>query len=243
MGLNLCPWARMAARDGLLQYVDCRAMDAAGVSACVVEEAIRLEHHGKRAWATTLVLCSAVDEWISDFAKFDQWLDNCPELIALDDTTAFVAFHPDFRRWYGLAEGYGPGSRVMSYYEEVNGERSSTTLPAVILTAEPDVVGTRRVGVRFQDDGVEQWVPLEWLLPPALAEAPLLDNWMHRAPCPAVHLIRRYDLDALRHAEGSEEMVVKVHRRNSKLVSTLGEEGMRAVAAGHKFGVEGRNEL
>ena len=53
--------------------------------------------------------------------------------------------------------------------------------------------------VFMQDDGVVQWVPIEWLQLGTSYDL-LLDNVLHQAPYPTVHLIRR---DALK--GGSED--------------------------------------
>ena len=53
----------------------------------------------------------------------------------------------------------------ISSSQEMDGEKSKKALPAIIESMDPKKVGVRRIGVRFVDDGVLQWVPADWLTP------------------------------------------------------------------------------
>jgi len=185
-------------------------------------EAAKLCRQGAAPWTTSMVVCPRVAHWSTDFAAFDAWVSGSRELDDLEGAVSLVTFHPNFERWRELAPGVGPGSTVLSHYEEPDGRRSQRTLPAVIVTTDPQVVGARRVGVRFLDDNVEQWVPLDWLGFRSLSCKPLPDNWMHRAPHPTVHLIRRRDLWRVREADGGYETVAEVQVRNSRRIQELG---------------------
>mmetsp|Transcript_103215 Transcript_103215/g.291453 ORF Transcript_103215/g.291453 Transcript_103215/m.291453 type:complete len:309 (-) Transcript_103215:53-979(-) len=213
--LGLCPWATQAARAGRVGYKVCTASEPDDVVRGIRAEAVRLSRRGVPALATTLVVCPYVSAWARDFSAFDDWVARNPKLDDLDDIVSLVAFHPHFARWHALAPSTCIGSRVLAHYEEQGGGRSSRPLPAVVVSVDPTVVGVRRIGLRFVDDGVEQWVPTEWLRPPATADDLLHDNWMHRAPYPTIHLIRRPDLSAIRGSEGSYESLAELQLRNS----------------------------
>ena len=49
--------------------------------------------------------------------------------------------------------------------QEMDGEKSKKALPAIVESMDPKKVGVRRIGLRFLDDGVLQWVPADWLTP------------------------------------------------------------------------------
>ena len=66
-----------------------------------------------------------------------------------------------------------------------------------------------------QDDGVAQWVPVEWLDEGTAGGALLLDNVLHRAPHPTTHLIRREDLESVKRCYGD---VASLLERNSQYI-------------------------
>lgn len=217
---------------GAVRYVACPGEQTADIARALRAEAVRLNRRGAPAWATSLVVCPNVRTWAADFSTFDAWVSTSCELDDLEEAVSLVAFHPAFERWHALAVDVGLGSKVLAHYEECDGERSKRPLPAVITSVDPQVVGARRVGVQFLDDGVEQWLPLEWLGAPALSAEPLPDNWMHRAPHPTVHLIRRRDLRAVREASGGYGVVADLQLRNSRRAGALGWGRLWALARG-----------
>lgn len=178
-----------------------------------------------KSWSTSLVVCAEVAEW-QDFPTFDRWVSN--SLQDLEELVGLVVFHPRFSRWPSLPAEMVEGSRVMAFYQECDGRRSRRALPATVESLDETRVGTRRVGVRFLDDGVVQWVPIEWLKD--LDPAPKVDNVLHQAPHPTVHLIRRADLDAVK---ASYDDVAKLLARNASYLRSLEDlEDTQRQAAG-----------
>ena len=70
------------------------------------------------------------------------------------------------------------------HYEQFDGEKSAKALPATVECMDPEKVGVRRIGVRFVDDNVLQWVPQDWLSATWKTGELLSDNQMHQAPFP-----------------------------------------------------------
>eukprot|EP00927_Polykrikos_kofoidii_P059703 TRINITY_DN54842_c0_g1_i1.p1 TRINITY_DN54842_c0_g1~~TRINITY_DN54842_c0_g1_i1.p1 ORF type:complete len:435 (-),score=49.70 TRINITY_DN54842_c0_g1_i1:173-1477(-) len=262
LGLGLCPWASQAARSDLIRFVTCEARRPNEVARFVYAEAASLVDVGTPSLSTTLIACPSVVVWRSDFERFETWVTKSPLLDRLERVVALVAFHPIFSRWRDLATaGVTRGGVVLSHFEEEDGERSTRVLPAEVLELDPAVVGVRRVGLRFLDDGVEQWVPQEWIISsvgsgkplsrgmgtnPALRsrrrrknggnvglpsdeEAPerylLADNWMHRAPWPTIHLIRRADLDTLQNSIGHCDSLAALQAANSRRMAAAAASG------------------
>ncbi|CAE8689770.1 unnamed protein product [Polarella glacialis] len=228
LGLGLCPWAARAAQKGTLRYMTCSEENPLAVASFIRSEAVRLQGRRLPPLSTSLVVCPRVPEW-KDFKTFDSWVTN-GQVEDLEDMVSLVVFHPAFERWHALSPELVPGSHVRAYFEEADGQRSSGALPAVVQSLDPGVVGARRVGLKFLDDGAEQWVPQEWLSPPAVSQEPLPDNWMHRAPHPTVHLIRRRDLEAVRNAEGGYDAVAAVQAKNSRCLRHLSQDELHRLA-------------
>merc|ERR1712032_1733111 len=97
------------------------------------------------------------------------------------------------------------------------------------INTDPEAVGARCIRLLFLDDGVEQSVPLDWVLPPAMGNTPLADNWMHRAPVPTVHMIRRRDLCLIRETKGSYDAVVNLQVDNSARCAALGAQHLEEI--------------
>jgi len=230
LGLGLCPWASRAAAGGAVRYLSCLEERPVLVARFLRAEAKSLCCRSSAPWATSLVVCPRVAAWNSDFKTFDAWVSKSPDLDDLEDLVALVAFHPAFRRWHALADHVSVGSVVLAHFEEEDGERSRRPLQATVVTTDAAIVGARRVGVRFLDDGTEQWVPSDWLVGSAHSEVPLPDNWMHRAPHPTVHLIRRCDLNSIRESAEGYEVVADVQLRNSSRLATLGWDKLSEIA-------------
>ncbi|CAK9028659.1 unnamed protein product [Durusdinium trenchii] len=203
---GFCPWAFNSAKLDEIHYLECSATSQQQVATFLRSEARRLA--SARPWTTSLVVCREVKEW-EDFDAFDAWVLN--SMHDLDELVGLVVFHPYFARWPSLAADVVEGRQVTSYYEESDGRKSSKALPATVQCLDPKRVGVRRIGLRFLDDGVVQWVPIEWLQ--GCGGVPLLDNVLHQAPHPTIHLIRREDLDSVK--EGSYGTVASLLRRNS----------------------------
>jgi len=220
--LGLCPWAAKALRHERVRYITCEATRPDLVARVVRGEAKKLRRGYAQLWATTLVVCPHA--WPDDFAGFDDWISNSSDLNGLDDMVSLVGFHPQFERWHALDPSVAPGSRVVSHFEETDGRRSWRPLPAQVLTTDAQTVGARRISIRFADDGVEQWVPLEWVLRPAITDVPVPDNFMHRSPSPVIHLIQRRDLEDVRNAAGGYDRVAALQIRNHQVMNSLTKE-------------------
>ncbi|CAE7319011.1 Dynlt1 [Symbiodinium natans] len=217
---GLCPWAQLAEQSKVVTYLTCEATTPAAVGTAVRAEAARLVSR-RVPWATSLVVCPHVVPWQEDFRVFDDWVARSNHLDDLEDLVSLVAFHPRFARWHALDPSVTEGTQVTSHYEEVDGEKSKRALPAVVECLDPKQVGVRRIGIRFIDDGVLQWVPMDWLSPSWKAAELLADNQMHQAPFPTVHLIRRKDLASVRCSKDGYEVVASIQARNSQHLSKL----------------------
>ena len=106
-------------------------------------------------------------------------------------------------------------------------EKSQGVHLAKIIETGGSNFGKRKVKVEFEEDGREQYVPIDWLMSDAdgtmLPEGELLpDNAMHRAPYPTIHLIRNVDLASL-----CARDVSRVKRKNAQLMERLGWDGIR----------------
>ncbi|CAE7396047.1 Dynlt1 [Symbiodinium sp. CCMP2456] len=217
---GLCPWAQLAQQADVITYLSCEATTPSAVGSVVRSEARRLARR-RVPWATSLVVCPRVLSWRDDFHAFDAWVARSNHLDDLEDLVSLVAFHPRFARWHTLASSVTPGAQVCSHYEEVDGEKSRKALPAIVESMDPKEVGVRRIGLRFLDDGVLQWVPSDWLTPAWKTAELLVDNQMHQAPFPTVHLIRRKDLASVKSSTGGYEVVASLQARNSQYLQKL----------------------
>ena len=238
IGLGLCPWAGKSLRSKRLRIVACDAHLIKGARTCVLEEAKRLcECSASEEWTTTLVVCPRVSEWQDDFDPFDRYvqsfngdessLDNETTDDEVLDQITLVAFHPKFTRWHALPQNIGVESLVHCHRGMCGFEKSKDLYSAKIIETEGSNFGRRKVKVRFDNDGKEQFVPIDWLISDqdgnSLAKGEALpDNAMHRAPYPTVHLIRNTDL-ALLFARN----VSRVKRKNAQLMERLGWDGIR----------------
>ena len=127
---------------------------------------------------------------------------------------------------------------VVAHFD-AGGHRSPRAERAVVTSTDPEVVGARRVGLRFAAGGVEQHVPMAYVRSGAGIPGPLLpDNAMHRAPLPAVHLLRRRDLAAVAAALPGDELAA-LELRNAARVRALSWEGLAALAAGARPAEQG----
>lgn len=238
IGLGLCPWAGKSLRLDRLRIVVCDAHLIPDVRTCFLEEAKRLcEHSASEEWTTTLVVCPNVPEWQEDFKNFDRYVQMCKDSVigskqseenfqALDQLT-LVVFHPNFTRWYALPQNIDVGCIVHSHRGMCGFEKSDDVHLAKIIETEGSNFGRRKVKVRFDDDGKEQYVPIDWLVSdgdgnPLAKGGPLPDNAMHRAPYPTIHLIRNADLASL-----CARNVSRVKRKNAQLMERLGWDGIR----------------
>ncbi|CAK9102825.1 Glycerol uptake facilitator protein [Durusdinium trenchii] len=235
-----------------IHYLECSATSQQQVATFLRSEARRLA--SARPWTTSLVVCREVKEW-EDFDAFDAWVLN--SMHDLDELVGLVVFHLYFARWPSLAADVVEGRQVTSYYEESDGRKSSKALPATVQCLDPKRVGVRRIGLRFldrgkrkrlknrgmsgtpMDDGVVQWVPIEWLQ--GCGGVPLLDNVLHQAPHPTIHLIRREDLDSVK--EGSYGTVASLLRRNSDYLREVDPLNGKPLALDHLLGVSRLQEM
>ena len=234
IGLGLCPWAGKSLRLDRLRIVVCDAHLIQDVRTCVLEEAKRLcGYSASEEWTTTLVVCPRVSEWQDDFDPFDRYVqsfkdgDTSEVHSEILDQLTFVAFHPNFTRWHALPHNIGVGSLVCCHRGMCCFEKSKGLHLAKVITTGGCNFGRRKVKVRFENDGKEQFVPIDWLIsdgdgnPLAKGEA-LPDNVMHRAPYPTIHLIRNTDLASL-----CARNVSRVKRKNAQLMERLGWDGIR----------------
>ena len=238
IGLGLCPWAGKSLRLDRLRIVVCGAHLRNDVRTFVLEEAKRLcEHSASEQWTTTLVVCPNVPEWQEDFESFDRYVrtykdgvigsQQSEEGFEVLDQLTLVAFHPNFTRWYALPQNIDVGCIVHCHRGMCGFEKSNDVHLAKIIETEGSNFGRRKVKVRFDDDGKEQYVPIDWLVSdgdgnPLAKGEPLPDNAMHRAPHPTIHLIRNEDLSSL-----CARNVSRVKRKNAQLMERLGWDGIR----------------
>ena len=234
IGLGLCPWAGKSLRSKRLRIVACDAHLIKGARTCVLEEAKRLcECSASEEWTTTLVVCPRVSEWQDDFDPFDRCVqsfkdgDTSEVHSEILDQLTLVAFHPKFTRWHALPYNIGVESLVYCHRGMCGFEKSKDLYSAKIIETEGSNFGRRKVKVRFDNDGKEQYVPIDWLMSDrdgnSLAKGEALpDNVMHRAPYPTIHLIRNTDLASL-----CARNVSRVKRKNAQLMERLGWDGIR----------------
>ena len=242
IGLGLCPWAGRSLRLDRLRIVACEEMLPSDVGLFVRGEARRLTEASTPEWSTTLVVCPHVPEWQDEFDNFDGYVrtfkaEQKDILASKDDKSddkfdpnetsrleqlTLVAFHPKFIRWRALPSNIGVGSVVHSHRGMCGFEKSLNLYLATIIETASSCFGKRKVKVRFEDDGKEQYVPIDWLTSdeddsPLPKGEQLPDNAMHRAPYSTIHLIRNADLAAL-----CARDVSRVKRKNAQLFSKLG---------------------
>lgn len=221
---GLCPWAALSLSRGLVRFLTAPAETPVDAARFVCAEAVRLSD-SRAELATTLVACPHVPTFHS-FPVFERWASSqARRLRAHQVKVSLVVFHPEFQRWGGQL--LRVGQTVRAHFERSGGGRSETTEVAEVFETDEAKVGVRRVGVRFLEDGAEQWVPIEWI-----CSAPssrnltrsseedgdnfLPDNKMHRTGIPTVHLIRAEDLKRVREGEGGYERVQEVLLRNAR---------------------------
>ena len=235
IGLGLCPWAGKSLRLDRLRIVVCDAHLMKDVRTCVLGEAKRLCETSPESeeWTTTLVVCPHVPDWRDDFEIFDRYVQTFEDRETREarsetlDQLALVAFHPNFTRWHALPHNVGVGSLVYCHRGMCGFEKSRDLHLAKVITTGGSNFGRRKVKVRFDDDGKEQFVPIDWLISdgdgnPLAKGEPLPDNTMHRAPYPTIHLIRNTDLASL-----CARNVSRVKRKNAQLMERLGWDGIR----------------
>ena len=246
IGLGLCPWAGRSLRLDRLRIIVCDDLSPRDVGLFVRGEAQRLTEASVPEWSTTLVVCPHVPEWQDEFDIFDEYVQTFkaeqkdilanvdekaddksdPSEIDMLEQLTLVAFHPRFIRWRALPSNIGVGSAVISHRGMCGFEKSSCPYLATIIETENLYFGKRKIKVRFEDDGKEQYVPIDWLTSdedgsPLSQGEPLPDNGMHQAPYPTIHLIRDTDLSALRARD-----VSRVKRKNAQLFSRIGWDGV-----------------
>lgn len=227
VGLNLCPWATKSHDHGLIRYVTCQGTKPSDVVNLILKEALSLTSDSVAPLSTTLIACPYVAAW-KDFHTFDGWMNSArfrePELKAaeLERKVSLVSFHPDFLRWRALPEDIKIGSAVQLQIPQMQYAK----VPATVIETNSTLVGVRKIRVRLPD-GSENCVPIAWL---SNVGSPIPDNAMHQAPHPTIHLIRRADLESHYASEDGRSIVDEMMKRNAKLLSELGWEGMRALA-------------
>ena len=240
IGLGLCPWAGRSLRLNRLRIVVCDETTPSNVGIFARGEARRLTEASTPEWTTTLVVCPHVSEWQDEFDSFDEYVqtfkagqnnmilkndESDPGETSMLEQLTLVAFHPKFVRWLALPSNIGVGSVVHSHRGMCGFEKSSNPYLATIIETESSCFGMRKVKVRFEDGGKEQYVPIDWLTldedgSPLPKGEPLPDNAMHRAPYPTMHLIRNADLAAL-----CARDVSLVKRKNAQHFSKIGWGG------------------
>ena len=239
IGLGLCPWAGRSLRLDRLRIAVCNETSPSDVAMFVRGEARRLTEASTPEWTTTLVVCPHVPEWQDEFDSFDGYVqtfkaeqldklttenDNSGpvDVTSILEQLTLVAFHPEFIRWRALPSNIGVGSVVHSHRGMCGFEKGLNLYLATIIETASSCFGKRKVKVRFEDDGKEQYVPIDWLTSdeddsPLPKGEQLPDNAMHRAPYSTIHLIRNADLAAL-----CARDVSRVKRKNAQLFSKLG---------------------
>ena len=246
IGLGLCPWAGRSLRLDRLRIVVCDETSPIDVGLFVRGEARRLTEASVPEWSTTLVVCPHIPEWQDEFDSFDGFVQTFkaeqkdilanvdekaddksdPSEIDMLEQLSLVAFHPKFIRWRALPSNVDVGSGVHSHRGMCGFEKSSDQYLATIIETESSCFGKRKVKVRFEDDGKEQYVPIDWLTSdedgsPLPQGEPQPDNGMHRTPYPTIHLIRDADLAAL-----CARDVSRVKRKNAQHFYKIGWDGV-----------------
>jgi len=241
IGLGLCPWAGRSLRLDRLRIVVCDETSPIDAGLFIRGESRRLSEASIPELTTTLVVCPRVPEWQDEFDSIDEYVQTFkaeqnnilkndepdPGATSMLEQLTLVAFHPKFIRWRALPSNVDVGSVVHSHRGMCGFEKSSNPYLATIIETQSLCFGKRKVKVRFEDDGKEQHVPIDWLTctsdedgNPMPKGEPLPDNVMHRAPYPTMHLIRNVDLAAL-----CARDVSRVKRKNAQLFSRLGWGG------------------
>ena len=272
IGLGLCPWAMKSQTLRRISYQTCLAFSPQDVAVRVCAEARALCCHptaNNAKLRTTLLICPNVESWNKDFAVFDEFVknfgkkksklrstyqdekpdkDNEADCESVLEHITLVAFHPEFLKWHGPAEGITVGSVVWSHRAMRGGmfQKSLEIFPATIVETNSRMFGQRRVKVEFHNDDDKctsrtQYVPTDWCVPMngqnddglddsvTMLGPPLPDNVMHRAPYPTIHLIRNADLAKL-----PARNVSRVKRMNAQRMMKLGWQGVSSLTEKEK---------
>lgn len=175
VGMNLCPWAKLAHRDGRIRYVACpeTVQTPEAASAVLWTEISRLfgtqscpgcqqQQHPtfqpKRLppWSTTLVICPHVHDWTNNFEVFQRFVNEFGTNVETSPTLpggaiTLVPFHPQFLRWRGLPEAVRVGDPILCHKGLAGFSKSPEAHPATIVDLSPAGFGRRRVRVRFHE--------------------------------------------------------------------------------------------
>ena len=224
IGLGLCPWAIKSNNQNRLRYVTCQGELLSDAIDILQRECNKLLEKDVQPLSSSLVVCPFLQEW-KDFEIFQQFVyHGIKSSIEKDllEQIEFVPFHPQFTRWYALPSHINEGSTVQSYWGNF-GQKSTVTDIATIIETHSKAFGQTKVKIRFQNEmegrRQEQYVPTEWLDIPK-GEA-LVNNVMHRAPYPTIHLIRNLDLASL-----NASSVSRTKRKNAVRMMKLGWKGL-----------------
>jgi hypothetical protein len=95
INLNLCPFARREFEGGRLRFVVSNASAEGALLSDLASELQRLDSDA--SIETTLLIHPGV---LNDFARFNQFLDRCDQLLEEREWTGYfqvASFHPDYR--------------------------------------------------------------------------------------------------------------------------------------------------
>ncbi|GFH56180.1 hypothetical protein CTEN210_12656 [Chaetoceros tenuissimus] len=230
IGLGLCPWAIKSNNQNRLRYITCQGKLVSDAINMLQRECNMLLGKDIQPLSSSLVVCPFLQEW-KDFEVFQQFVyHGIKSSIEKDllEQMEFVPFHPQFTRWYALPSHIHKGSIVQSYWG-IFGQKSTVTDIATIIETHNKAFGQTKVKIRFHNEMEgrrhEQYVPTEWLDIPK-GEA-LVNNVMHRAPYPTIHLIRNLDLASL-----NASSVSRTKRKNAVRMMKLGWNGLNDLMDG-----------
>ncbi|KAJ1448791.1 hypothetical protein M885DRAFT_537774 [Pelagophyceae sp. CCMP2097] len=223
---GLCPWAAKAQikisetekrrEDELLEVLHCEA---------------KLLHERSWALATTLLVCTNLNKW--DARQFDAFVQ-----AARVEGISLVAFHPDFDRW--REPSFKAGDRVRTHFSVAEADeeacaraqrqadeseepvdvdcvfrKSSELCTAVVVSMDEADLGVRTVRLRFDEDGEEEDVPLDWIKSKRGGQL-MGDCKLHRSPLPVIHLLKADEL-AVEADRAGEDAIEALRHRNASL--------------------------
>lgn len=252
IGLGLCPWAIKSNKQGRSKYITCEGNTPSDVTKLILLEAKALcrcspgSDDKLLSLRSALVVCPNVGAWNQDFTAFDGFVrsfgtnavllshssskeEDAGSCLDLLQQVTLVSFHPQFLRWRGLPSNIKVGSNVQCHKGMGGFQKSQHPFPATVMETSSSMFGLRRIKVRFNHDGKEQYVPIDWLVASQKCDQessgfigpPLPDNVMHQAPYPTIHLIRNEDLATLCIRD-----ISRVKRKNAQRMKTLGWDGV-----------------
>jgi hypothetical protein len=144
LGLNLCPFARVPAREGRVRIARSDAVDVDALLVDLQAELERLRDADPAALETTLLVHPQV---LTDFLDFNDFLEVAEALLRaldLEGEIQIASFHPDFRFADAPADDVANATN-RSPHPTLHLLREESIERAIEQVADPDAVYLRNI--------------------------------------------------------------------------------------------------